>query len=58
MVKSSIMEFRSKQFGSSGQKWGKGAIGQDGQVTILDPQIAHGILYLVVLGGVSCIDTL
>ena len=58
MVKPSIMEFRSKQFGSSGQNEGNGAICQDGQVTILDLQKAHGIPYLVVLGGVSCIDTL
>ena len=29
-------------------EWGKGAIGQDGQVTILDLPKAHGIPYLEV----------
>ena len=29
-------------------EWGKGAIGQDGQVTILDLTKAHGIPYLEV----------
>ena len=52
MVKPSIMEFKSKQFGSSGQNEGKGAMSHDGQVTILDLQKAHDIPYLVVLGGI------
>ena len=30
-------------------EWGEGAIGQDGQVTILDLPKAHGIPYMEVL---------
>ena len=36
-------------------EWGKGAIGQDGQVTILDLPKAHGIPYLEVSSLLPCI---
>ena len=35
-------------------EWGKGAIGQDGQVTILDLPNAHGIPYLEVSSLQPC----
>ena len=37
-------------------EWGKGAIGQDGQVTILDLPKAHGIPYLEVSSLQPCIS--